>query len=509
MTRETKVGLIVAGSFLALLGVVIASKMRGGADAPNNEVASAVTPGDEESGAPEKNPKAGSKDLPPPKFLPEGVLPAVGTTRAKDGDVPPPPAVDGGFKVEVPPLPKPGVGDPVLDVLAKEVAKSKKKDGEFPPPPDVPGFPKALDLPPIAKADTPPPVFPEKDKKDLPPPVFPPMIDKKDDLPPIFPPGGDKKDNVVPPPVFPAKDKKDDIVPPPVFPGADKKEDLPPPVVFPGAGKVEKIDVPPPMGKKDLPPIPPIDPGLDKKGPAVVVTPPIVDKKDGPPPVPPLGADFKGFEKPPVGIAPPSKDLPKVVSVDILPYILRPDDRGFEDISRNAYKSEKYAKALLAFNREHPMAAKEVKATPPVLIPGKTVYVPPVEFLTEKYASLIEDARPVIGASGPDVPPVKIGGLPPPVGATPDVPPIGVGKTPGVPVSIGNPMTPGSVPSRADATKKFVVPATGQFILQIAQQTLGDSRRWPEIYRLNPSVQPSSPIPGGTELRLPMDARVP
>lgn len=51
---------------------------------------------------------------------------------------------------------------------------------------------------------------------------------------------------------------------------------------------------------------------------------------------------------------------------------------------------------------------------------------------------------------------------------------------------------------------KYVVPPEGQHILHIARETLGDSLRWPEIYRLNPDIHLTSPIPGGKELRLPM-----
>jgi hypothetical protein len=45
-------------------------------------------------------------------------------------------------------------------------------------------------------------------------------------------------------------------------------------------------------------------------------------------------------------------------------------------------------------------------------------------------------------------------------------------------------------------------------LFEIARQTLGDGHRWSEIYRLNPEIRPELAIPGGTQLRLPADARV-
>ena len=46
-------------------------------------------------------------------------------------------------------------------------------------------------------------------------------------------------------------------------------------------------------------------------------------------------------------------------------------------------------------------------------------------------------------------------------------------------------------------------PRQASYVPEIARKTLGDSRRWPEIYRLNGTIDPSYPVPGGTDLRLP------
>ena len=86
------------------------------------------------------------------------------------------------------------------------------------------------------------------------------------------------------------------------------------------------------------------------------------------------------------------------------------------------------------------------------------------------------------------------------------------------PLNANAPFTPGStstigrtpnppVPTK-DATKPYRVVGDGQMLIEIAQQTLGDRGRWSEIYRLNPEIRPELAIPGGTQLRLPGDARV-
>jgi nucleoid-associated protein YgaU len=52
----------------------------------------------------------------------------------------------------------------------------------------------------------------------------------------------------------------------------------------------------------------------------------------------------------------------------------------------------------------------------------------------------------------------------------------------------------------------YEVRAGGEILYQLTERVLGDGRRWPEIYRLNPSIQPQWPIRGGTRLRMPPGA---
>jgi len=542
MTRETKVGLVVAGSFIVLVGVVVASKMRGGVEAPNPEVASTVTPGGEESELPEK--KVGPPETAtfptPPKPLPDNLRPVAATELApKEGGLPAlppfPPAVTGDLTPPLPSLPPalPGISD---DDQKKALDALRMAKTPTPPPglPALPGLPQDGGFPPLPGPDK----FAQA-KNALPPlppiPGPPTSSPKVDGLPPIPPLPGPaatpkKVETPLPPAVFPAPGKGD-LLPPPVV----MKDPAPPVFPTPGKDVVPPPVVPaPPKKEVALPPLPPIDEGpFAKKTPTTPPAPPtligiapplppVTERKEVPPP---LGTGFTA--SPPVGIAPPvpttPSTLPKVTTVDIPPYVLRAEDRDLAAVSQHVYGTDRYAQALLAFNRDHPLSKEDIRKSPPRLVKGQMLYIPPPELLQGKYAALISpEGRPVIGALGSDVPPVKIGSaapppaFPPPIGTPPigevarEVPPVRIkSPTAGTPVSIGVPAGGAPTPGKSELTKSFIVAGAGSHIIQIAQQTLGDSRRWPEIYRLNPSIQPQNVIPGGTQIRLPMDARVP
>jgi hypothetical protein len=234
---------------------------------------------------------------------------------------------------------------------------------------------------------------------------------------------------------------------------------------------------------------------------------------------------------PPLGSAPPplgntagssaapftGTGLPQVKESNIQSIICQADDTSFTAISRRVYNDEKYAAALAQFNAQCPDR--------PLPIPGRKVHIPPVSFLEEHFASAIGGRVAPIGtpATVPNNPVVNA--FPPKVSEkpfTPDyVPPLG-GKPAQIPIEnlggpapIGQPETkPAPADSRqlpsGDGTKSYRVPEQGESILEVARKTLGgDSKRWPEIYRLNGNVDPAYPIPGGTILRLPASAAVP
>jgi nucleoid-associated protein YgaU len=90
-------------------------------------------------------------------------------------------------------------------------------------------------------------------------------------------------------------------------------------------------------------------------------------------------------------------------------------------------------------------------------------------------------------------------------------PPIPVRPAEGNEARSERPAIPASARATAQAgpvTRSYKVQARGERLYDIAGRTLGDSNRWSEIYRLNPQVAPEMPVPGGTWLHLPADARV-
>jgi nucleoid-associated protein YgaU len=152
------------------------------------------------------------------------------------------------------------------------------------------------------------------------------------------------------------------------------------------------------------------------------------------------------------------------------------------DISRRAYGSDKYAPAILAFNSQYnpDKAVSDNLKTNPRLLKDMGLVLPTREFLTSRYAHLIQES-PVNN----DPPPITI------------KPPTGVAQT-------SNPnSTPPIQAKTPDPTRRYRVPDQGQYIIEIARQTLGNPSRWSEILRLNPSLRTEYPIPGGTELQLP------
>jgi hypothetical protein len=195
--------------------------------------------------------------------------------------------------------------------------------------------------------------------------------------------------------------------------------------------------------------------------------------------VPPAGAPPKA-DSPPIavpavgGTSPYAVVTPQVDSYDEETYVCKPSDT-FLSISRQYYQSEKYERALLLFNRNHPRATDAIRQDPPVVRDGQAVYIPPLRVLERQYASVIPDHIP----------------LPPPV------PPL-ASATPSYPA-----------PLAASGDHLYRVRPNGEMLWDIAQRTTGRTERWAEIYNLNPTLNPQQPIPGGTTLRLPADASVP
>src|SRR5439155_10743890 len=49
----------------------------------------------------------------------------------------------------------------------------------------------------------------------------------------------------------------------------------------------------------------------------------------------------------------------------------------FRTVSTQFYLTDKYADALLKYNQDYPLAAREMRQTPPAVAPGQVIWVPP------------------------------------------------------------------------------------------------------------------------------------
>lgn len=148
----------------------------------------------------------------------------------------------------------------------------------------------------------------------------------------------------------------------------------------------------------------------------------------------------------------------------------------FESISKSYYGDERYAQALKLFNRNHALATDAMRGDQP-LQAGNAVYIPPADVLNRRYPSSIPGLTPL-------------------------------GKSTSAATS-GGTFPFKSSPPAAGGLKTYKVQApAGEKMYEIAIRTLGNGDRWMEINQLNPGWRTELPIPQGTELRLPADAKV-
>jgi nucleoid-associated protein YgaU len=142
----------------------------------------------------------------------------------------------------------------------------------------------------------------------------------------------------------------------------------------------------------------------------------------------------------------------------------------YPSISRRYYEDDSYAAALQQYNRDNPAGSGYIR-------------IPPIEVLMKRYPN----AAPKGGTRSPST---------------------GV-----APASL-------NVPAERDAGDQlgaspvrdypvYTVADNGETLRDIAQKTLGNAEYWRTIYELNISVNPNEKLAGGTRLRLPPQARVP
>jgi hypothetical protein len=482
MTRETKLGVVVAGSFLALVGGVVVARLKQ-ADAPGEAAVVAVAPPTPVEHA-------------PPAPAPEQKKhdnPVSGDALANAGAIKMPSAT---------PDPAP---------VQNQAPSTNPSAAATPAPTAVPmdaqpAAPVTAATTPatLAPPTTPAPAFPVESKPDPAAFVGPPAPTEEPAATPVavvvnpMPPAADSKpappapaaaDTAVPPtPVttLPEKPMTTEPAPAavqvtPTVPGPMVPAPIPePPAPPPPSPTATVIKQPPPA---DAPPVgpPPLNPEVAKNAVATVTVVPASGTNTGasldPPRVPAAAPPREQSIAPARPAAPPE---PKRDSYLEEQYRWTAGD-SFNAISTKYYMSPKYADALLKYNQDYPLATREIRQSPPALAPGQIVWVPPVRILERDYANTIGGLTPIgTPTSRPTVEPVA--------------PPAGLANS-----GFGN-----------TAGQLYRVRAQGESLQEIARRTLGNSALAARVQGLNPTLSPDPrlPIPAGTVLRLPGEARV-
>lgn len=330
----------------------------------------------------------------------------------------------------------------------------------------LPGQPKQdAPLPPAGFGNNPPPA-PAFGNNPTPPPAF------GNNLPPTSPPSSN-----LPP------------TPPPSFGNlpVTPKEPQPATSTLPTSPPQSIPDATfPPAAGSNLPPV--TSPRPAEPAPSSV---PVIPAS--PPPAPPTfnpggpvpripGPDTSNtLPVPPFGSVPPAS-----VKTDTADRYVCQGNETYELIAARKLGSDRYARALEQYNREMPGAPENLRASPARLGPNTVVWVPTLQYLMDRYGQYLASGAP-IPASPTAAPPRSLAAD---VGIRAPTPLVPANNAPAAQPPVG--------------TTTFRVPAGGMLISQVAASQLGDALRWIDIYRLNPSIDPSQPIREGTEIRVPM-----
>ena len=174
----------------------------------------------------------------------------------------------------------------------------------------------------------------------------------------------------------------------------------------------------------------------------------------------------------PVSATPAAAATAQAESWDEETYLCREND-SFKSISERFYRTDRYERALLLFNRNHPLAADWTRQDAPTLPVGQAVYIPPSHMLDKRYTGSIPGLTML-----PERDAAAAGGS-------------GAANS-----------------KKPEGYQRYKVRPGGEKFLEIARRTLNSSERWSEIYRLNRLYKPNDLIPAGTILWLPADARL-
>jgi hypothetical protein len=580
--RETKLGLVVSGSFLCLLGTVVAKKLIYPDAVPEPVAENNVAQGPATlKTPPDKDAAAGNTSEPKKHTLRPGqasdLLPAaLSTSTPPSGGAadPPsggsasaavspsalPPTLPKVTVTDIPAGPPNGENHSTDDELKKQTEKARlgsyaKKPnqsndetagGSLPGSSSVapgtsvsaPTAPAAVVMgqspaPPGAAADkgqTPsapggsstalPGSPPDKGKPGTAEstlPAAPPATDSKPTLPGA-PPGTTSSTTPVTPPVAVpiGTDKKtetissippaDSVIPPkPPAPPSSSSDSVKP--VAP-ATAIQK-----PNTDVAAPPSPPTVAPIQVGEPAKTLTPTVPIKIVGDEPEhqsqptskQPGSTNIKGPSPVPVVTVPdnPSSGSVKVTDYFTELYRCQPGKLTFADISLLKYNSTNFADALLQFNRDLPDATASIRQNPPQLKVDDIVRIPPTYVLKAKYGALIKnDPQPTVASKPPVVAKTPDPAAVSPYSTPPNAAP-GTGNTTpptaGIPIKMSEPQPLNLIQQTANGPV-YLVKGDKEMIIEIAQKT---GFHWSEIYRLNPTINPSYPLTQGTQLALP------
>jgi nucleoid-associated protein YgaU len=169
-------------------------------------------------------------------------------------------------------------------------------------------------------------------------------------------------------------------------------------------------------------------------------------------------------------VTPETQRTPRGPQPQVIEYLesmrtVRADDT-FEKISLEKYGSADYATALRLYNRGHPIVGENFASDNAPLTAGQRIFLPEnPKLLESRYPAAIKSVATHTQSNAPPVEPTQ--------------------------------------------AKTYTVAAGGESLARIALKLFENVDRWPEIRNLNRELDPEKPIPAGTILKVPGDARTP
>ncbi len=357
LTRETKVGLVVAGSFLCLVAVVVLARLRNG-----------------DTSTPQEHAQAGSPNTAEPAAL------SSGSAVVPESSKPVPTET-------MPSLQRPPGSEGVGIQLTQANATAAPREDEKLPLPDPPLFTPenmpATERPASVNTLTPRPGGEPAPEAIVPESPTQPVVKPLSVTPGLAMPA--------PEAVITEPSAGTNPVPPRVSPPADlTPPEQPTRPTAPSGPEPNPVTVEAPSRPAPPDTTAPAVPAL-RENPA---GPPVVRPEEEPAvrPAPPPTARPVAASSPGVVAAPAARNRPVIVpevdSWDEEIYVWRQDDT-FPAVSLAKYQTEVYAQALFEFNRAHPQRPDGMRRNPQVVQPGQRIFIPPIRVLMKEHAAAI------------------------------------------------------------------------------------------------------------------------